>query len=345
MAAQVGAGESPIDLRTAEREAAPTRTFAALAERYLREYAERFKRPRSIEEDRRNLAVHVLPRWGKRDFRAIRRADIITLVESIISDGKHGAANRVHALISGVFSFAIDAELLDANPAARLKKRGVEQPRDRVLDDSEIRTFWNKIVLSPVSRPVGLALRLALLTAARVNEIAGARKTEFQNLDGAEPSWLIPGERVKNKRDHLLPLAPLAVATIKAVLDLTDPDDEFLFPSRIGGGPIHRHTLSIAMARFGRSLKRQGAPTGQQEMPTPHDLRRTTATRLAEMGISKEVRDRVLNHAGDRHDPEARHYNKYDFQKEKRDALGRWASAIITIVEPAKVVQIAKGRR
>jgi hypothetical protein len=86
MAAQVGAGESPIDVRTAERAAAPARTFAALAERYLREYAERFKRPRSVEEDRRNLAVHVLPQWAKRDFRTIRRADIIALIESIISD-------------------------------------------------------------------------------------------------------------------------------------------------------------------------------------------------------------------------------------------------------------------
>jgi integrase len=347
MAAQVGAGESPIDVRMAEREATPTRTFAALAERYLREYAERFKRPRSIEEDRRNLAVHVLPKWGKRDFRTIRRADIIALIESIISDGKHAAANRVHTLISGIFSFAIDAELLDANPAARLRKRGVEQPRHRVLDDGEIRTFWNKIVLSPVSRPVGLALRLALLTAARANEVAGARKAEFQNLNGAEPAvWVIPGERVKNKRDHLLPLAPLAVTTIKTAIGLTDPDDEFLFPTPLGrGGPIDRHTLSMAMARFGKSLKGQGAAAWQKDMPTPHDLRRSAATRLAEMGIPKEIRDRVLNHAGDRHDPESKHYNKYDFQKEKCDALSRWAAQIAAIVEPAKVVSMPVKRR
>jgi hypothetical protein len=85
MAAEVGAGKNPIDSKRAEREAAPTRTFQALADRYLKEHAERHKRPRSAEEDRRNLAVHVLPRWAKRDFRTIRRADVIELIEAIVS--------------------------------------------------------------------------------------------------------------------------------------------------------------------------------------------------------------------------------------------------------------------
>jgi integrase len=337
MAEQVGAGENPIEARKAERKAAPNRTFQALADRYLKEYAERRKRPRSIEEDRRNLAIHLLPKWAKRDFRTIRRADIIELIDGIISDGKHSAANRVHTLISGIFSFAIDAELLEANPAARLKKRGVEHPSDRVLYDDEIKTFWHGIVLSPVSHSVGLALRLALLTAARANEVAGARKSEFQELDSHDPVWAIPAERVKNKRDHLLPLSPLAVETIKAAIGLTDSDDEFLFPTRLGRrGPIDRHTLSMAMARFGKNLNGSAAKTWKKDMPSPHDLRRSVATRLAEMGISKEIRDRVLNHAGSRHDPEAKHYNKYEFQKEKRAALNQWA---------AKVGALVAGRR
>jgi hypothetical protein len=163
MCAQVEAGTNPIELRRLEREKAPTRTFQALADRYLKEHAERHKRPRSAEEDRRNLKVHVLPRWGKRDFRTIRRADVIELIESIVSAGKHAAANRVHSLISKIFNFAIvDADLIEANPAARLRKRGVEHAGRRVLDDDEIRMFWRGIVLKPVSRPVGLALRLSV---------------------------------------------------------------------------------------------------------------------------------------------------------------------------------------
>src|SRR5262245_31279415 len=170
MAAQVADGTNPIEIRNAEREAAPTRTFQALADRYLKEHAERHKRPRSAEEDRRNLAVHILPKWAKRDFLAISRADVIEVIESIVSAGKHAAVNRIHSLISKIFSFAIDADLLEANPAARLRKRGIEKVGRRVLGDSEIRTFWRGIMLPPVSRQVGLALRLALLTAARASE-------------------------------------------------------------------------------------------------------------------------------------------------------------------------------
>ena len=349
MAAQVADGTNPIELRSAEREAAPARTFEALAARYLKEHAERHKRPRSAEEDRRNLAVHVLPKWSKRDFRTIRRADVIELIEAIVSAGKHAAGNRVHSLISKIFSFAIDADLLEANPAARLRKRGVEKVGRRLLSDDEIRVFWRGIVVSPISRPVGLALRLALLTAARASEIAGARKDEFQNLDQPEQAvWLVPSERAKNRMTHLIPLAPLAIETVKNAIELSG-HSEFVFPTRLNrDGPIDRHTLTVAMVRFAKSLKAPTAKTWQQEIPTPHDLRRTVSTRLARMGIAKEIRDRALNHITSLRDPESRHYNLHEFQSEKRDAFSRWGAELEGIIKPATVVPIraaSKGRR
>ena len=349
MAAQVADGTNPIELRSAEREAAPARTFEALAARYLKEHAERHKRPRSAEEDRRNLAVHVLPKWSKRDFRTIRRADVIELIEAIVSAGKHAAGNRVHSLISKIFSFAIDADLLEANPAARLRKRGVEKVGRRLLSDDEIRVFWRGIVVSPISRPVGLALRLALLTAARASEIAGARKDEFQNLDQPEQAvWLVPSERAKNRMTHLIPLAPLAIETVKNAIELSG-HSEFVFPTRLNrDGPIDRHTLTVAMVRFAKSLKAPTAKTWQQEIPTPHDLRRTVSTRLARMGIAKEIRDRALNHIASLRDPESRHYNLHEFQSEKRDAFSRWTAELEGIIKPATVVPIrtaSKGRR
>ena len=94
----------------------------------------------------------------------------------------------------------MDADLLEANPAVRLRKRGVEKVGRRVLDDAEIKTVWLGIVLPPVSRQVGLALRLALVTAARASEVAGARKAEFRELDNPEPprGWF-PGNEPKTK--------------------------------------------------------------------------------------------------------------------------------------------------
>jgi integrase len=262
---------------------------------------------------------------GQARFPQYPRADVIELIEAIVGAGKHVAANRVHSLISKVFNFAVDADLLDTNPAARLKKRGVETTRKRVLADKELRTFWRGIVLSPVSEQVGLALRLALLAGARASEISGALKSEFHDLDKpTQAAWLIPGDRTKNKRDHLIPLCRLALETVRAAFELSGDDTEFLFPARYNNGkPLDGHALTTAMARFCGDWK---------EPPSPHDLRRTLNTRLAMLGIAKEIRDRALNHITSLRDPESRHYNLYEFQREKREALDKWGKELAAII-------------
>jgi integrase len=297
----------------------------------MREHARRHKRPLSADGDDLNLNKHVLPKWGKRDYRHIRRADAIELIEGIVAAGTHTAANRVHALISKVFSFAVDADLLEANPVARLKKRGKEATGKRILSDPEIALFWKKIVLSPVSRTVGLALRLALLTAARESEIAGIRLDEIHNLDGADPTLHIPSDRSKNKRSHLIPLTGMAVETVKHAKELIGDDDIHLFKSsRKKGSPIDRHALPVAMARFCADQDGDGAARSlRTDPPSPHDLRRTVATRLSALGVPKEDRDAVLNHA--RVDV-GKHYDLYERAAEKRKALELLSTALEQVI-------------
>jgi hypothetical protein len=93
---------------------APTRTFEALAARYMTEHARRYKR--TAEADQRNLNVHVLPNWRKRPFDGIGRKDVIALCEGIVAKGSPIQANRVQALLSKIFSFAVDAELMTDTP-------------------------------------------------------------------------------------------------------------------------------------------------------------------------------------------------------------------------------------
>ena len=101
-----------------------------LAERYLTEHSRR--RKRSSAADERNLRKHVLPKWKGRRLAAIKRGDVIELLEGLVTDGKPTLANRVHSLISGIFTFAMDAAVVEANPCHRLKKRGVENVGRRV---------------------------------------------------------------------------------------------------------------------------------------------------------------------------------------------------------------------
>jgi integrase len=314
---ETAAGRNPA----IHKREAPARTFAALADRYLVEHARRFKR--SADQDERNLRLHILPRWGGHDYAGIGRADVIALAEKLATAGKPILANRVQALVSSIFSFAVDAALLPANPCLRLRKRGQEKAKTRTLSDEEIRTLWHHAVEPPVSRAVGLALRLVLLTGCRPSEVAGMTTAELEiSGAGKAKSWTVPAARSKNGRRHHVPLPPLAGEQIAEALALANGDTA-VFPSR--AGKVAGHALAVAMARIGAAI-------GAGDWPTPHDLRRTCATRLAAAGVPAEDVRAVLNHA--RADVTGKHYDLYDRAKEKRAALTRWAQIVTAILAP-----------
>jgi integrase len=330
---RVAEGINPVEQKRLDRHDASNKTFALLADRYLEEHARRFKR--SADADDRNLRLHVLPRWAKRRYDHIERADVIELVEGIVKAGFPVQANRVQALISMVFSFAVDADLVKSNPCSRLRKRGTENQKTRILSDDEIRQFWRRATLPPVSRRVGLALRLALLTGCRSGEVAGISAAELSNLETAgSAAWLLPAERSKNGKAHFVPLSELARATVLSALELTADEDECLFPSPIeAGGPITGHALTVAMRRMSKKIEGPAQKTWRADPPSPHDLRRTVATRLSQMGTPPEDVAAILNHV--RSDVTGRHYDQYQRANEKRVALDAWADAIQVITTGA----------
>ena len=336
----VAAGKSPA----AHKRGAGERTFEALATRYLVEHARRHKR--SAAADEQALRVHVLPHWAKRDYTSIERADVIKLVERIIAAGTPVAANRVQALISSVFSFAVDADLVKGNPCVRLRKRGQERAKTRTLTDDEIRLFWTHAVMPPVSRATGLALRIVLATGCRPGEAAGMAEAELAfDGKGTPVSWLIPAERSKNGRTHFVPISPLAADLISEAIGLAN-SSPCVFPSRTGEGAIAGHALTTAMARMRTSLRagEPGADTWLTDPPTPHDLRRSCATRLAAAGVPGEDVAAILNHV--RGDVTGRHYDMYARAKEKAAALGRWSTLLSAILAPTpenNVVTLQRG--
>jgi integrase len=345
---QVAGGINPVEKKRKERDEAPTRTFEGLAERYMTEHARRHKR--TAEADQRSLILHVLPHWRKRPFEGIGRSDVIALCEGVVAKGSPIQANRVQALLSKIFSFALDAELVTANPCARLKKRSKETTVTRVLSDDEIRLFWRRVGDPPNSKRMGQGLRLVMLTGVPVNELAGAEIKEFERLDDAKnATWTIPEARSKNGKAHVVPLSGLALSIVVDLLKratalagehsplrflLVSPND----PRK----PIDGHAFSVGMIRFGNSLgvagcvkdcssdEIRGITTWASDRPSAHDLRRTLATRLAGSGIPAEDVSACLNHA--RRSITARHYNLYDGAREKRRAFDLWAEQVANIV-------------
>ena len=107
---------------------------------------------------------------------------------------------------------------------------------------------------------------------------------------------MLPAERSKNGRAHFVPLSDLARSTILSAIDLIADEDDYLFPSPVeAGGPITGHALTVAMRRLGDKIEGAALKTWKADAPSPHDLRRTVATRLSQMGVPPEDVSAVLN--------------------------------------------------
>jgi integrase len=329
--ATVASGINPIQQKRSGRADASSKSFRILADRYLDEHARRFKRSHAADEA--SLRLHILPKWSRRRFDQIERADVIELVEGIVRAGSPVQANRVQALISMIFSFALDADLVKANPCSRLKKRGAETRDTRVVSDDEINQFWRWAVLPPVTRKVGLALRLVFLTGCRPGEAAGIARNELADLETpGKATWLLPADRTKNGRAHLIPLSETARVTVLSAKELIADSDSYLFPSPVErGGPITGHALTVAMRRMSKKIEGPALKTWKADPPSPHDLRRTVATRLSQLGTAPEDVAAILNHV--RSDVTGRHYDQYKRAAEKRRALEVWAASLKAILE------------
>lgn len=282
------------------------------------------KRP---EYPRGVLDNHLLPNWKDRDIQTITRLDANRRLDEIIAAGSPIMANRVGAMISQIWSWAIDEGILEATPMQKLSKRGGrEQSRERTLNDDELKQFWNRLDDSKLSNVTIATLRFALLTGARRAEVAGARWREIQN-----DVWTIPATRTKSGKAHKVPLSDAAKDVLEGVRGL---DTVAVFPSTAGGSlrpdaltrAVHRKLKHFGIAQF-----------------TPHDLRRTVRSKLAELGVSPVVAKKCLGHALEGMDAV---YDRHEYLEEKRDALQKWADHLQAVVEgkKQKVVSIASAQ-
>jgi integrase len=130
------------------------------------------KRARSAHEDEKNIQRELLPAWGNMKANNIRRRDVIALVDGIASRAPI-QANRVLAVISTIFNFAIAKEIVEVNPAFRVPKPSSERARERFLDDQEIRAVW-KAIEQEGSQNAAM-FKLLLLSGQRRDEVMAMR--------------------------------------------------------------------------------------------------------------------------------------------------------------------------
>jgi integrase len=339
--AAVADGADPAADKSAHRK---VETVNELLNRFLTDYAP--STSKWTAEVRRIFNKDIRPAIGSLKTSAVTKADVLAIINGVRDRGAGVTANRTLAAIRKAFNWAASEGYIVTSPATGIAPRVKEQSRSRSLTSDEIRTFWTGLDKAHMSEATKIALKIALATGQRIGEVCGARRSE---VDFDKSEWVIPAKRVKNRREHSVPLSSMAVKLFRKAIKLAG-DHDFIFPSKPRSKgvdriqPLASHGVSHAMRRALKDLGLHNNPA------TPHDLRRTVATHLAAMGVGENIVARVLNHASEiGRTITGSVYIRHSFAKEKRRALDAWASELASITTQKSpkhnVVRLRGNRR
>jgi integrase len=269
----------------------------------------------------------VLPAWRHRRVQDMTRRDIRMLVDRKAETAPI-MANRILARVSRLFSFAVERDWIEANPALRIVKPGDEKSRDRVLSRDELRELWaalhqteakdaNGRRLPRLSETLNDAFILMLLTAQRCGEVC---RMQWREVDLATGWWTIPGDISKNHDPHRVSLTEPVLEVLQR--RRFGADDRYVFSN-------HRHTCVSARAKKAASTLSKGLSFEFRA----HDLRRTAASFMGEAGVDRFHIAQVLNHRSVTHSTVTAIYDRYRYDREKRHALETWAQLLSASVD------------
>lgn len=303
-----------VDPREAERQAAAearekrASTFGVVARRFLADN----RHLRSIDDISRRLKP-IIAEWEDRPIAAIRRRDVIELLDDIKARRGPYAAVGAACWLKRIFYWSVDKAIVEASPMVKMKPPAPARVRERCLSDDELKRLW--IACGEEPFPFGAYVRLLALSGCRRGELASLT---WADVDLSERTVVIPGRRCKSGKPHLIPLSRQALNIIQELPQFTGPHVFGSAGEKAMGGFHWRQ--SRLDARIDPPLAAWGM----------HDVRRTVRTGLARLRIPESVAERVLGHA-----PRGleRHYNMHQYADEKRQALQLWADHITRLVD------------
>lgn len=285
-------GVDPQAQRKAARQAeaaerASRLTVTDLIEEFVERRIKITRTPSSAPGILRQLHFDVSPVLGTRDIRTITKRDIADLISGMNDRRREldlpevkGTQRHIVQLLKQMFAYAVEREYLEHSPAAAIIARNIvprRQPRERVLSDDEIRSIWDGTFA--VTHTVRAALKVLLLTAQRRGSLNEAR---WEHVDPIKRLWTIPRENMKSGRPHRVHLSDGALEAFDELKALAGPSG-WVLPGATSDTPVTERVITRAVARRGVDW-------------TPHDLRRTAATRMNELGTPHRVVEKILDH-------------------------------------------------
>ena len=254
-------------------------TMRQLAADYLEQHAVPKKRARSVKNDRSMIDRIILPRLGSKKVAAVQSRDIQSLHVSMKKTPYQ--ANRLLALLSKMLSLAVKWGWRSDNPVKGIE-RFQEERRERWLSDRELSQLLSVLIAHPNQRAAN-AVRLQLLTGARLGEVLKARWSDFDLDRGV---WTKPSHHTKQKRTEHIPLSGPTLTLLTDMREKADPNEANILPGNASGRPLQD------IKKFWKAVTEQAGIADYRL----HDNRHTHASHLVSSGLSLEIVGRLLGH-------------------------------------------------
>src|SRR5262245_14145989 len=310
--AKVSLGHDPQGEKAAQR-LRTARTFAKVAEAYI-DAKQNEWRPASLRAYKRYLLAGAYFRpLHAMALDEVKHPDIAARLNAIVrSHGSH-TASAARKAIAAMFRWAMEEGWCGSNPVIGTRRPTEAPPRDRVLNDAELVAAWRACV----DDDFGQIVRLLILLGSRRAEVGGMKWSEL-DLDAG--TWTLPAARSKNHRPHTVALPPTALAIIRPGLRL---DRDCLFGDRSQRG------FTIWDSEKGALDRHLGDTVKPWRL---HDIRRTVATRMADIGVEPHHIEACLNHYTSRAGV-AGIYNRSTYDRAVKAVLLRWDAHVLALVE------------
>jgi integrase len=283
--------------------------FGSALEQFLDLHGQKLKES-SKRQITRCLKRHFAPVYGQRPVGQITRQSIATILDGLMKTPSEAA--HAYKDIRTFLHWCVGRGYLQHSPCEGMETPSRYVPRQRTLNDAELKTLWQ--TAGRIGYPFGTHVKMLILTGQRTGEI---NSLHFDYIDQDQHTITFP--ETKNGRIHLVPFGELFLE----VLETVPHQEGLLFPGRdkdtpYNGGGKQKWLMDkdLDLAHF-----------------TLHDLRRTFATKLAELGVAPHVVERLLNHSSGTISGVAAIYNRFEYRDEMRAAIEAWEKRLRIIVK------------
>ena len=317
---QLDGGIDPGEVKKEEQQAADPITLEQVAREWYEKQLPAWSK-RHSEDVMERLEKNIFPFLGDRPIAEVNAPELLTVLRRIEARGAIETAHRVRGICSLFFRYAVATSRAERDPAADLKgaiTNRIPKPRAAITTPDEVGALMRAIDGFAGTYTVKCALQMCALTFCRPGEVRTAEWTEF---DFKENLWRIPGNKMKMRMDHLVPLSRQALDILEELRQLTG-SGKYLFPSiRTIERPISDMTLIAGLRRMGFEKDEMRA----------HGFRAMASTLLNEQGYSADVIEKQLAHSPINKIRGI--YNRAEYLPERRKMMQAWADYLVELQE------------